>query len=199
MSQTSAPETTTEPVATGWLVDARRIDQALYRAIAETATPALDGAMSQLSHAADKSRLWMSAAAVLAVLGARPGRRAAIQGLASIAISSAVVNLGIKRLANRRRPDREGALVPVGRHVPMPGSRSFPSGHSASAFAFAAGVGKHLPLVGVPLHGLAGVVAYSRVHTGVHYPGDVVVGALLGTVVAQLTTRVLDHYSDRSA
>jgi undecaprenyl-diphosphatase len=37
------------------------------------------------------------------------------------------------------------------------------------------------------------VVAYSRVHTGVHYPGDVVAGALLGTILAQVTTHALDR------
>jgi len=77
----------------------------------------------------------------------------------------------------------------------MPTSLSFPSGHSAAAFAFATGVGNKLPVVAVPLHAAAGVIAYSRVHTGVHHPSDVVVGSVLGTVLAQLTTRGLDHYS----
>jgi undecaprenyl-diphosphatase len=76
----------------------------------------------------------------------------------------------------------------------MPTSLSFPSGHSASAFAFATGVAHQLPVTGVPLHGLAGLVAYSRVHTGVHFPGDVVVGSMLGTVLAQLTARATDRY-----
>ena len=80
------------------------------------------------------------------------------------------------------------------RHVRMPTSLSFPSGHSAVAFAFATGVGNRLPVVAGPLHALAGVVAYSRVHTGVHHPSDAVVGSVLGTVVAQLTTRGLDHF-----
>ncbi len=201
MSQTREP-VAGEPVAgestaRQWLADARRVDDAVYRAIAGTPTPALDEGMRNLSRIADKSRLWISAAAVLAVTGGRPGRRAALQGLASVAVSSAVVNLGVKQLARRRRPDREAALVPLVRHVPMPTSLSFPSGHSASAFAFAAGVGNRLPPVGVPLHGLAAVVAYSRVHTGVHHPSDAVVGALLGTALAQLTTRALDRYLRR--
>ncbi len=76
----------------------------------------------------------------------------------------------------------------------MPTSLSFPSGHSAVAFAFSTGVGSGLPVVAVPLHAAAGMVAYSRVHTGVHYPGDVVVGSILGTVLAQLTTQTLDRY-----
>jgi undecaprenyl-diphosphatase len=79
----------------------------------------------------------------------------------------------------------------------MPASTSFPSGHSATAFAFATGVGHVLPSTAIPLRGLAAVVAYSRVHAGVHYPGDVVAGALIGTMLAQLTVRALDRRTTR--
>ena len=58
---------------------------------------------------------------------------------------------------------------------------------------FAAGVGEVLPVVAVPLRALAALVGYSRVHTGVDYPGDVLAGALIGTTVAQLTTQTLDR------
>jgi membrane-associated phospholipid phosphatase len=71
----------------------------------------------------------------------------------------------------------------------VPRSTSFPSGHAASAFAFATGVGNVLPREALPLHALAALVAYSRVHTGVHYPVDVIAGAVVGTAVAQLTAR----------
>ena len=50
-------------------------------------------------------------------------------------------------------------------------------------------------MAAVPLHAAAGLVAYSRVHTGVHYPGDVVVGSMLGTALAQLTSRAVDRYA----
>ena len=43
----------------------------------------------------------------------------------------------------------------------------------------------------MPLRALAALVAYSRVHTGVHYPGDVLAGALIGTALAQLSTQVV--------
>jgi undecaprenyl-diphosphatase len=179
-----------------WLADTRDVDDAVYAAIARTPTPTLDRGMGALSHAADYSRLWWTSGAVLALVGGRPGRRAATQGLVSVATTSAVVNLVVKRVGQRKRPDRAGVDVPIGRHVRMPASLSFPSGHSAVAFAFAAGVGNKLPVVAVPLHALAGVVAYSRIHTGVHHPSDVVVGSVLGTVLAQLTTRALDHLND---
>jgi membrane-associated phospholipid phosphatase len=176
-----------------WLEDAERVDVAVYAAIAQTATPSLDRAMSLLSRAANYSRLSIASAAVLAALGGDTGRRAAAGGLASVAVTSAAVNLLVKPLGRRRRPDRAAQEVPIARQVDMPRSSSFPSGHSAAAFAFATGVGRTMPNVAVPLRALAAAVAYSRVHTGVHYPGDVTIGSLIGSSLAQATTRGLER------
>lgn len=180
------------PSARDWLTDAKKVDQAVYISIAGTPTPALDRGMRTLSHAANYSRLWIGAAGVIALIG-RSGRRSAAQGLISVAVTSAIVNVAVKRLGHRPRPEPPAQQAST-RQVRMPSSLSFPSGHSAAAFAFATGVGSGLPVVAVPLHAAAGLVAYSRVHTGVHYPGDVVVGSILGTVVAQFTTHALDRY-----
>ncbi len=149
--------------------------------------------MARLTGAANYSRLWMAAAAVMATAGGRRGRRAASSGLASVGVTAAVVNLGLKPLGGRRRPDRVAEQVPLARQARMPISTSFPSGHSAAGFAFATGVGHVLPGISIPLQGLAALVAYSRVHTGVHYPGDVLAGALCGTVLARLTAHALDR------
>jgi membrane-associated phospholipid phosphatase len=177
-----------------WLDEAKRLDVAVYAAVAATPSPTLDRFMRRLSHAADYSRLSISAAAVLALTGGPAGRRAAVRGMASIGVTSAVVNLVVKPLSRRRRPDRAAQSVPFARHVPMPTSSSFPSGHSAAAFAFATGVGHVLPSAAVPLRALAALVAYSRVHTGVHYPGDAIVGSLIGGALAQATVRALDSH-----
>jgi undecaprenyl-diphosphatase len=75
----------------------------------------------------------------------------------------------------------------------MPGSRSFPSGHTAAAFAFATGAGRELPAAAPPLAGLAALVGYSRIHTGVHYPVDVIAGALCGVALAEATGVWLDQ------
>ncbi|MCH9668673.1 MAG: phosphatase PAP2 family protein [Actinomycetia bacterium] len=156
------------------------IDKAVYAAVAETPTPALDEPIRRLSNAANFSKLWIATAACLAAVGGRRSRRGAVTGLVAVGVTSAVVNQGIKRRYPRARPDRAGEQVLEARHVRMPTSTSFPSGHSASGFAFAVGVGSQLPVVGVVLNFLAAAVAYSRVHTGVHYPGDVVIGSLVG-------------------
>ena len=181
--------------ASSALEELRRLDAAAYVAIAETDTPTLDHLFSRLSRSADYSKLSIASAAALA-LGAGPnGRRAAFRGMAAVAVTAAVVNLAIKPLSRRARPDREGASVPRGRHVTMPASHSFPSGHTAAAFAFATGAGRVLPWTTPPLAILATLVGYSRVHTGVHYPLDVMVGALCGVALATVSDRALDFIS----
>lgn len=180
-------------VIRGRIDEIERLDRAVYDAIARTETPKLDRALRRLSRAADYSRLSLAAAAALALGAGADGRRAALRGMVSLGVTAALVNVVIKPVTRRRRPDRVLALVPSARHVEMPRSRSFPSGHTAAAFAFATGAGRVLPWTGPPLGALAALVGYSRVHTGVHYPVDVIVGALCGVTVAELTGLWLDH------
>ncbi|MFJ6729938.1 phosphatase PAP2 family protein [Streptomyces sp. NPDC091281] len=163
--------------------DLATLDQALYETVTVTRTPTLDTALRRLSAAADHSKLSFVVAGALALRGGR-SRRAAALGVAAVGVASATANLLGKRLVRRPRPHRAVDSPYPGRHVPMPDSASFPSGHTASAVAFAAAVGPALPAAAVPLGLLACAVGYSRVHTGVHYPGDVVAGALLGTGAA---------------
>lgn len=191
---TDRPSDLPDDADPAWLADAKRVDAAVYAAVSGISTPALDSTIRTVSNAANYSRGWFAIAGVLALVGGRPGRRAALRGLLAIGVTSPTVNFVAKRLSRRPRPVLPADLV-VARQVRMPTSASFPSGHAASAFAFATAVGSGLPIVAVPLHAAAGVVAYSRVHTGVHYPGDVVVGSMLGTVLAQLTTHALDLYA----
>jgi membrane-associated phospholipid phosphatase len=170
--------------AHAWLWELSTLDRAVYEAVASSETPSLDTAMRRLSTAADHSKISIGVAAAIAGLGGHSGRHTALYGLGCVAVTSTLVNLVAKPVGGRSRPDRGGAEGPTRRQVPMPGSRSFPSGHTASAFAFAASVGRSAPPLGPPLFGLAMLVGYSRVHTGVHYPGDVVAGALAGVAIA---------------
>lgn len=170
------------------------LDLAAYQAVASTPSPTLDATLRRLSAAADAGKLWIGMAGVL-WLGGRPGHRAAKRGLAALALSSAVVNLALKPLFDRARPSR--STEPSPRHVDMPRSTSFPSGHAASALAFANAVGPELPVLGLPIRAVATAVAYSRVHVGVHYPGDVVVGAMLGAVAADVVRTIADRRARR--
>lgn len=198
----SAPEAPPAP-SEGWLGQAREqalaIDEAIYAAVATTRTPGLDSAVVRLSDAANFSMIWFALGGALAVAGGPKGRRAAVEGIAAIGLASLLVNQGLKRIAPRSRPDRESALAEAirDRQVRMPSSTSFPSGHSASAFAFATAVSGRVRWLSAPLQTLAAAVAYSRVHTGVHYPGDVVVGSLTGIVCGDLV-RWIGPYLTRS-
>jgi membrane-associated phospholipid phosphatase len=170
------------------LARAGSLDASVYSWIAATETPALDGAMRGLSRAADHGKLWFASAAALSIFGGERGPLAARQGLTALALASASANLLAKPLSRRARPIHPALEVLEGRRVRMPRSSSFPSGHAASAFAFASAAGRAEPRLRAPLMALAGLVGYSRVHTGVHFPGDVLAGALLGVGAGKLVS-----------
>lgn len=166
-----------------------RVDRRLMQGTARLSTPAADLGLRELSRAADHGLLWFVLAALLGVRAGQT-RRGAIRGLVGLGAASASVNLLGKSLFGRRRP--AAALVPHARRAERrPVSSSFPSGHAASAAAFATGVALESPLAGLALVPLAGAVAYSRAHTGVHWPSDVAAGALVGVAAGLGTT----HFS----
>jgi membrane-associated phospholipid phosphatase len=128
-----------------------------------------------LTRAADRSRLWLAIAGILALAGGQRGKRAAARGLVAISLASAVTNGPLKLAFHRARPIRRPLLIR------RPRSFSFPSGHSASAFAFATAASAQLPALAPLLLPLATGVAYSRVRVGVHRPSDVLLGSALGS------------------
>lgn len=142
-----------------------------------------------ISRAADRSLLWGVAASALALGGGRFGRRAAVRGLFAVGLASALANGPMKWVASRHRP-APARWVGRLRGFPNPTGTSFPSGHAASAFAFAAGAGQEVPILAAPLVALASAVGYSRVHAGVHYPSDVLGGAATGVAAAFATRRL---------
>jgi YegS/Rv2252/BmrU family lipid kinase len=155
------------------------LDRLLFDRLTRRERRVVDLALKRLSNSANRSVFWLAIAGLIAIVGGRPGRRAALRGAVSIAITSTLVNLPLKYLARRDRPPRPRGDRPL--PIGVPGSFSFPSGHAASAFAFATGVGLEDPRMLVPLVPLAAAVAYSRVHLRVHYPFDLLAGAAIGT------------------
>jgi membrane-associated phospholipid phosphatase len=201
-SERTVTEAIAAPVATRrsdqsrWvdvLMELGALDRAVYEAVATTPTAHLDVPFRRLSRAADGGALWLVIAAAVATTRRARGRRVAGEGLASLAITAVTVNLGAKAVFRRRRPDRAGHDRTPARRVPTPSSTSFPSGHSATSFAFAYTISRHLPLLGVPIRLVAAAVAYSRVHIGVHYPGDVIIGSIMGAGTAAAVGSAWDH------
>ncbi|MGH3671661.1 MAG: bifunctional phosphatase PAP2/diacylglycerol kinase family protein [Pseudonocardiaceae bacterium] len=166
-----------------------RVDRELVRRSAIIPRWPADPGLKRLTTAANHSLLWFAVAAVLAAgKGAR--RRAALRGVASIGAASFTINALAKPLLPRRRPAH--ADLTVTRRLELrshPRSSSFPSGHAASAAAFATAVTMESPAVGLAVVPVAAVVAYSRVHTGVHWHSDVAAGAVMGTCLALATQR----------
>ncbi|MFJ6455365.1 bifunctional phosphatase PAP2/diacylglycerol kinase family protein [Paenarthrobacter sp. NPDC091669] len=162
-------------------------DHFLVRAVSRQPQGDHDVFFRRLSSAATKGKLWFGIAGIMSAFPGKP-RRAALHGVLALGVASGVTNVIFKRVLPRRRPLPEH--LPLFRFVnPQPTSSSMPSGHSASAVAFAVGAGMVSPALGTVLAPLAAGVAYSRVHTGAHWPSDVVFGSALGAGAALLTRR----------
>jgi undecaprenyl-diphosphatase len=163
------------------------LDRRLVSGVARLPRTVADPALRGLSRAANHSVLWLTVATVLASRRGRP-RRAALRGVAAVAGASATANLVAKTAFPRRRPAAD--LIPPHRRLTRrPVSSAFPSGHAASAAAFTTAVTLDCPPVGAALAPVAAAVAYSRVHTGLHWPSDVAAGAALGVGVGLATLR----------
>jgi membrane-associated phospholipid phosphatase len=114
--------------------------------------------------------------------------RNAFADLAALAVSGGIT-LILKYTINRERPYVTYPDITKKSDVVAP---SFPSGHTSSAFATATSVSLAYPewYVIAPSFAWAGTVGYSRMHLGVHYPSDVLAGALIGSGCAYLTFRI---------
>jgi membrane-associated phospholipid phosphatase len=148
-----------------------------------------DVALKGLTTAANHSLLWLAVAVLLATRQGAP-RRAALRGIVAIGGASVSINALAKPLWPRLRPTYED--LPIARRLAFrdhPRSSSFPSGHAASAAAFATAVAMESPAAGLAVAPIAAAVAYSRVHTGVHWPSDVAAGLLMGSGIALATRR----------
>lgn len=155
-------------------------DVALYRAARTRGhTPQAERAVSAFSATGEHAALWLALGALGMALD-RPRRAQWRRGAGAVA-TAYVLNTAIKQVVRRRRPQ----LGDLPQLVKTPTQLSFPSAHASSSFA---GARAYAPLLaqgrgGVVLYPLALAMAASRVYLGVHYPSDILAGAVLGTFV----------------
>ncbi|MDO0924891.1 diacylglycerol kinase family protein [Streptomyces sp. TG1A-8] len=159
------------------------LDSRLFERAAEWHWPGAERVLPRLSRGANHGVLWFAAAAAIAASRTPRARRAATRGVASLGVASLAINTLGKRSVRRARPLLDP--VPLARRLKrQPITTSFPSGHAASAAAFATGVALESPGWGAAVAPVAFSVAVSRVYTGVHFPSDVLAGAALGAGAA---------------
>ncbi len=133
--------------------------------------PALERAARVYARAGENGALWLALAALVR------DRRAF-----RVVLTALIANTAVKQVVRRPRPDLGPGLPPLSSTI---SSLSYPSAHAATSFAAAGALGRTLPAA--PLYAAAGAMALSRPYLGVHYPSDVVAGALLGWAVETLS------------
>ncbi len=161
---------------------AAALDIAIYRAARTYGhAPATERAVARFSHLGEHATLWLAiGTAGVALDRRRRGRWA--RALAGVG-AAYVANVAVKFVVRRPRPLFEDLPQLIG----TPTQLSFPSSHATSSFAAARAYAPLLGAAGPAVYPLAAAMAATRVYLGVHYPSDILAGALLGTLVGGAT------------
>lgn len=158
------------------------LDTALYRAARTYGhAPATERAVARFSHLGEHAALWLAigTAGVVIDRRRRDHWRRALAGVGA----AYVANVAVKQVVRRPRPSFDGLPQLIG----TPTQLSFPSSHATSSFAAARAYAPLLGAAGPALYPLAAAMAATRVYLGVHYPSDILAGAMLGTLVGEAT------------
>ena len=138
---------------------------------------------------------WILLSSILLI--PRATRKAGVAALLALLINLFFTNIALKNLVGRTRPYDavEGLTVLIDKLK----SFSFPSGHTACSFAAAYAYYRCLQQKkwGIPALLLAGLIGFSRLYVGVHYPTDVIGGAIIGMFAAWIASKVVEFVEKR--
>ncbi len=155
----------------------------------------LTPAMKFITTLGNQGILWIVLSVLLLI--PRRTRRIGFLSLLALAITFCIVNLGLKNTVDRVRPYE--TVAGLHRLISRQKDWSFPSGHAAASFAAGVMIFKGTRRwFGVPCLALAFLIAFSRLYVGVHYPSDVIAGALIGTLVSVLLFALFAGKKDKA-
>jgi undecaprenyl-diphosphatase len=146
-------------------------------ALARLRRPGLDRVVAAYSRLGNSGHGWVVLGVVLALALGRPSRAVAF---AALVYGTLGLNFAVKHVVRRERPPLGGPVAPL---IQAPASPSFPSSHAAMSAAAAFGLSELVPEAWPLFATLAVLMALSRLYLAVHYPIDVLAGAVLGTAV----------------
>jgi membrane-associated phospholipid phosphatase len=146
-------------------------------------SPHVEAAAIHLARSGENGLLWYLIALCGAALGGRHRRGAYLRAM-KVVLATLVANTVVKQVVRRARPVLEEELPAL---TPVLSGRSYPSAHSSTSFAGARALSA-AGMPAAPLYAVAVGMALSRPYLGVHYPSDIVAGAILGEGVARFMT-----------
>lgn len=154
--------------------------------------PMLNRVLIFITSLGDAGMIWI--VATIALLIPKKTRKAGFMSAVALLGSLLINNYLIKNLVQRPRPFVTFTDLQI--LIPTPSEFSFPSGHTSSSFAAAAVFFRHLPKkLGIPSVILASLVGFSRMYVGVHYPTDVIAGAIVGILLSYMAEALVDFCS----
>ena len=153
--------------------------------------PILDNLMIFITSLGNGGMIWIAATIVLLI--PKKTRKAGIMSAVALLGSLIINNNIVKNIVQRPRPFVTFTDLQI--IIPTPSEFSFPSGHTSSSFAAAAVFYRHLPKkLGFPAVILAGLIGFSRLYVGVHYPTDVIAGVLMGILLSYLAEYLVNLF-----
>ena len=156
--------------------------------------PILDNIMIFITSLGNGGMIWIAATILLLI--PKKTRKAGVMSAVALLGSLIINNNIVKNIVQRPRPFVTFADLQI--IIPTPSEFSFPSGHTSSSFAAAAVFYRHLPKkLGIPSVILAGLIGFSRLYVGVHYPTDVIAGVLMGILLSYLAEYLVNLFAKK--